>query len=462
MAVFDLFILGGGSAGFAAAGVARRGGMRVGMAEMEPVVGGTCVNRGCIPSKNLVEAARLVHEARHNRFPGLRFDVSIDFATLIKQKAEVVDLDRAHGFERYLSKHPDIRLYGGQARFLDSNTVGVDGQRVTAKNFLIATGARPAVPKILGIDEVDYLTSREALSLRRLPQSMVAITGGYGPMEIPQVLSRLGTRVTILERDTSMMRMAEPEIPPLLAHYFREEGIEIFLGVHDEEVTQTQDGVSVSFEVDGKTYEAEGEQLYVDTARSPNTDDMGLEEVGVRTRKRGFVKVDSEMRTSVSNIWAAGDVIGGMMTTPASIIEGRLAARNIMGEGESIDYGVVPSAFYTDPEVAMVGIREQAARESGLNVESRVLPMTHVNRARTVHDTRGVIKMVIDRDTREILGVQILGPMAADIINHASCLIRSGATVEEVAREYFTFPTRSEALQNVAEAFYKPPRLIPA
>ncbi|GIW42761.1 MAG: mercuric reductase [Candidatus Binatia bacterium] len=463
----DLLIVGSGSTAFAAALRARELGKSAMMIE-ERTVGGTCANRGCLPSKNLIEAARIIHECSHPRYPGLRGTaLEFDFEELVAQKDALVASYRDKKYESLVGD--GIRVERGHAEFVDARTVAIDGKRVTAAAILIATGSRPAIPAVPGLSEVPYLTSdllstEDALELKELPKSMLIVGGGYIALELGQMFRRFGTAVTIVECCSELLEMGyEPEVGPALRQMFEAEGIEVLTGATVEEVKAEGDGVTARVAVNGTILQRHVERLLVATGRRPNTDRLRLEAAGVAAGEHGQVLVDEYLRTSVSHIFAAGDVIGSeqhsQMATPVGAQDGAIAAHNALGmkPPRKVDHRVIPRAVFTDPPVATVGMTERQAVAAGHRCWCRALPLSLVPRAGAVHDTRGFIKMVADRDTGEVLGVTMVGRDAPEVIHEAAMALRFRATLQDFVDMIHVYPTMAEALKIAAIARFKDP-----
>ncbi|MGH2403531.1 MAG: mercury(II) reductase [bacterium] len=465
METYDLVILGSGSTAFAAAIRAAELGKNVVMTESW-VLGGTCVNRGCLPSKNLIEAARLYWEANHPRYPGLAsHGMDLDFAALVRQKDDVVHDYRDKKYQSIIRDADRIKVVSGAASFTQTGTVRVSGTELVGQHYLIATGSRPAVPQIEGLADVPYLTSDlltadESLELLELPRSLIIIGGGYIALELGQMFHRFGAAVTILERGIRVLPNYEPEVSLELMRILRDEGIHLVTGATVERVAQEDDVATVRGKVEGMEVPFRGERLLVATGRTPNTDRLQLDAIGVATDLRGFVSVDEYLQTSVHNVWAAGDVVGGhaesQMATPVGAHDGVIATRNaIGGERVAVDHAVVPRTIFTDPQVAVVGLTDEEANARGYRCSCRTIPMRLVPRAGAVRDTRGLIKMVLDAETRQVLGVSILGRDAGEVIHEAAMAIRCKATVYDFIDMVHVYPTMAEALKIAAVSFFK-------
>jgi len=468
----DLVILGSGSTAFAAALRAQEMGRTAVMTESR-AIGGTCVNRGCLPSKNLIEAARLVHDARHPRYPGLKpvgRALEIDFAALIAQKDEVIHVYRNKKYDSLVGGK--ISVDEGHARFVDPNTVAVNGRRLTSERFLIATGSRPVVPDIPGLSEVAYLTSDllthgEDVELHELPGSLIIIGGGYIALELGQMFARLGSQVTILERSRQLLAHGyEPQLGRTISRVFHEEGIGVVTNASVTSVRQETTEIVAVARVVAVEREIRAERLLLATGRRPNTDDIGLETAGVTVNGRGEVETDEYLRTWAPHIFAGGDVIGGLnesqMATPVGARQGNIAAHNALDGNDlrAFDGRVVPRAIFTDPQIGIVGVTEAEAINAGHRCWCTTLPMEIVPRAGAIRDTRGLIKMVADADTNEVLGVSMLGANAGEVIHEAAMAMRFRAKIEDFVGLLHVYPTMAEALKIVAIARTKDPRRL--
>ncbi len=465
---FDLLILGSGSTAFAAALRAAELGKTAAVTEMR-TLGGTCVNRGCLPSKNLIEAARLVWESSHPRYKGLKpAKMEFDFVELIAQKQEVVHSYRDKKYRSILYEEDKINLYNGRARLMDDHTALVGGQKVSGDQILIATGTRPSIPQIDGLDQVPYLTSDlltsdELQELRELPESLVIIGGGYIALELGQMFQRFGTQVTILERNQAILPNYEPEVSEALTYALREEGLQIVTGVQILRVSQKSDcEIEVIACIGEKEQSFKGEKLLIATGREPNTDNIGLEGIGIQLDERGFVMVNDELHTNISNIWAAGDVIGrqteSQPATPVGAHDGVIVAKNALVEAhQKVNHRVIPRTIFTDPQVAVVGMTDEEANGSGIHCWCGTIRLELVPRAGATHQTNGIAKMVINRDTQEVVGVSLVMSNAGEVIHEAAMALRFRARLQDYIDMIHVYPTMAEALKIAAISYFKDP-----
>lgn len=443
---YDLIIVGSGGAAFAAAIRATSYGARVAVVERAEV-GGTCVNVGCVPSKTLIAAAGVYHSAGHHPFVGVPTTAGpVDFGVLIAHKDELVaGLRQAKYLD--LAAVYDFEIIHGDARFTGPETLDVSGRTLRASSYLVATGAEPAVPDLPGLSEAGYLTSTTAMALTELPRRLVVIGGGFVGMEQAQLFARLGSEVHLVGH---VAPQAEPELALWMSRILADDGIDI----HDaraNNVERTAAGVTVSCD-DGSR--CVGDAVLVATGRRPRTGDLGLKNAGVKLDDRGFVIVDATQRTSNPRIWAAGDVTSGPQFVYVAAAQGTVVADNAIGGSDRhMDYVGLPSVTFTSPQLATVGMTETDALAAGHNCDCRVVQLDQIPRALVNRDTRGAIKIVIDTDTRKILGVQAVAEGAGELMLAATYAIKFGLTVEDVASTWAPYLTMSEALKLAAQNF---------
>ena len=464
---FDLLILGSGSTAFAAALRAQELGKTSVMTE-ERTVGGTCVNRGCLPSKNLIEAAKLMYDAKNPRYPGLApADLKLDFSALIAQKDDVIHGYRKKKYESLVGGQ--FRIEEGHVQFVNAHTVEINGKHLSGDKVLIATGSRPVLPEIEGLSDVPYLTSDlltndEAMEMTTLPRSLLILGGGYIALELGQMFRRFGCEVTILERNEQLLAHGyEPEVGQAIGTVFAEEGIRILTGVTVQKVRSESGGIVATARIGDTVREVRAEKLLVAVGRRPNTDTIALEKAGVVLDRKGAVSVNEHLQTSIPHIFAAGDVIGreteSQMATPVGSHDGGIAAMNALsGEAfRAVNHRVIPRAIFTDPQIAVVGLIEEEALTKGHECWCNSVPMSLVPRVGAIRDTRGVIKMVADANTNEVLGVSMVGNSAAEVIHEAAMALRFKATIHDFIDMLHVYPTMAEALKIVAISRYKDP-----
>ncbi len=452
---FDLVVIGAGSAGFSAAITAAEEGARV-LLVGEGTIGGTCVNIGCVPSKALIRAAEALHAARRApRFAGIRAQAQlVDWAALVAQKDELVSTLRRKKYVDLLPAYPTVTYRDGHARLVPDG-VAIDGQVVRCPRVIIATGARPDIPAIPGLAEVPYLTSTTALSCPHLPKHLIVLGGGYVGCELAQAFRRFGARVTVVDIAPLLMA-AEPEIRAILRESFAEEGITLHERTQVHAVAGKEDRITLDLEQAGRRFQVTGDALLVATGRRANTEELGLEELGIATGPGGRIPVDAHMRTTRPGIYAAGDVTDRDPFVYMAAHGARIAALNALhGNRHRYDDSAVPWVVFTDPEIAGVGLSEEAARQSGHAVETRVLPLAEVPRAVVARDRRGMIKLVADAGTGRLIGAQIAASHASDVVQTAALALKTGMRVQDLAETIFPYLTMVEGLKLAAQTFTK-------
>lgn len=461
---YELVILGNGAAAFAAAIKADELGKKTAMVK-GGTIGGTCVNVGCVPSKRLLISGEIIRNTKiHNLGVNaiVQHDEEFDFAKIMESKKKLVEDLRSEKYEKVLSKLPNIELYEGIASFVSEKEIEIKHDDkstiISGKKIIIATGASSSIPQIQGINEINYWTNIEGLEQERIPESLIVIGGRALGLEFAQMYNRLGTKVILLQRSPSLIPEEEPEMSRAMELYLKEDGIEIRTNVNLKSFEKKAIGnkAIVNAEVDGKPIKFEADAVLFATGRVPNTKELDVEKVKIKTGKKGEIVTDSEMRTENPNIFAAGDVTGEPMLESLAAREGTYAAENALhGTHKKIDKNVVPKAIFTDPQFASVGITEREVLEKFKACTCRLVRFTDVPKAIIMGDTRGMIKMVAHPETHVVLGVQILSPMAAEIIHEAVMIVKNGYKVEDVIDMVHVFPTMSEALKIVAQSFFR-------
>jgi len=401
---YDLVIVGGGAAGFAAATVADGLNADTAMINSGLPLGGTCVNVGCVPTKHVLAVAESLFQAQNPRFDALNIPPpSFDFPRAVADKDRLIETLRRTNYHDVLEGMPKVDLFSGNGRFVSPHEIEVDGKRITGKRFLIDTGASPRIPRFPGIDEVNYLTNREALSLTKLPKNMLVIGGGPLGLELSQIFSRFGSDVTVLTHGEQILSREEPEISHALAGYLEEEGIAIHLRVEVKRVREENGMKVVEATVDGEEVTFNAEELLIAVGVRANTASLELAQAGVEMRENGDVMVDEHFKASADHIYAAGDVIGSPHLETVAAKEGHIAASNALtAANETVDYNVIPHAVFTSPQVASVGMTEEAYSKRYRVCSCCAVEMRYVPKARAINDTRGLIKMAAQAFRRDI------------------------------------------------------------
>jgi mercury(II) reductase len=452
---YDLAVIGAGSAGFSAAITAADQGAQVALIG-SGIIGGTCVNIGCVPSKTLIRAAETLHNARAAaRFAGITAEAELtDWRGTVRQKDALVSELRQAKYVDLLPAYNGIAYREGPARLIDGG-VEVDGTRIPAGKIIIATGARPAVPAIPGIETVPYLTSTTALDLGELPGSLLVVGGGYVGAELAQMFARAGVKVTLVCR-SRLLPEAEPEIGAALTGYFEGEGISVVSGIAYRAIGKTEDGIALDVSRASQNTTFTANQVLIATGRTPNIGGLRLAEHGIALSPKDGIVVDERMRTTRSGVYAAGDVTGRDQFVYMAAYGAKLAAKNALnGDSLRYDNSAMPAIVFTDPQVASVGLTEAAARAAGHAIRVSTIALDQVPRARAARDTRGLIKLVADAGSGRLLGAHVLAPEGADSIQTAALAIRHGLTVDDLADTIFPYLTTVEGLKLAALAFDK-------
>ncbi len=453
----DLIIMGGGSAAFAAALRASELGADVTMINEGLPIGGTCVNVGCVPSKTLIRAAEAHYRASHHHFSGIESQSHVaDFQAIVAQKRQLVEELRQEKYINIIEETQNLRFVKGRARLVAPNRITVNGDKITGDSILIATGARPMIAPVAGLMETGYLTNETAFELEKLPGSFIVLGGRYIALECAQMLARFGSKITILQRSSRILPTEGEDLTDALSGYLREEGIEVVTNVTTRLVRKEGNQVLVEATVDETPRTFYAEQILVATGRKANTEGLGLEETRVEVDSKGFLKVDETLKTSVSNIYGAGDVIGEPMFVYTTAYEGALAAENAISESARVrDYSILPWVIFTDPQVAGVGLDEVQAEEQGIETDAVSLPLTQVPRSLAARDTRGFIKLIRDRQTDKLMGARILAPEGSELLMQISLALKYGMTTKELASSFHPYLTLSESIKLAAISFEK-------
>ena len=452
---YDLLIIGSGAAAFSSAIKAIEYGAKVGMIE-RGMVGGTCVNIGCVPSKTLLRAGEINHLSKDNPFIGLQTSAGeVDLASLITQKDKLVSELRNQKYMDLIDEY-NFDLIKGEAKFVDASTVEVNGAKLSAKRFLIATGASPSLPQISGLEKMDYLTSTTLLELKKIPKRLTVIGSGYIGMELGQLFHHLGSEITLMQRSERLLKEYDPEISESVEKALIEQGINLVKGATFECVEQSGEIKRVYVTVNGSIEVIESDQLLVATGRKPNTDSLNLSAAGVETGKNNEILINDFGQTSNEKIYAAGDVTLGPQFVYVAAYEGGIITDNAIGGlNKKIDLSVVPAVTFTNPTVATVGLTEEQAKEKGYDVKTSVLPLDAVPRAIVNRETTGVFKLVADAETLKVLGVHIVSENAGDVIYAASLAVKFGLTIEDLTETLAPYLTMAEGLKLAALTFDK-------
>ena len=420
------------------------------------VLGGTCINVGCVPSKRLITVSTFMEELRKRRYEGLDYTIGkLDYAKIIKEKNEIVDGLRDEKYKEVLDGMENVTFMKGIGTFIDADTVRIGSREIKSKHILIATGARSAVPEIKGIEKIDYLTNEEALSMDKLPESLIVVGGRALGLEFAQLFARLGVSVTLLQRSGRIIPNWEPELSSHLAQYMEESGVKIITNAALIGIRSGGGLKSITARVKEVETAFDAEEVLFATGRTANVERLNLNAAGVELNERNFIKVDKTLRTTARSIYAAGDVTGEPMLETLAAKEGNTATSNIFeNANKTINLNEVPSAIFTYPEAAMVGMTEEQVIKNRIRCSCSPVEFKFVAKAAIIGDTRGLAKIVIDSKTKKILGVHIIAPHAAELIHEGVLAVKFGLTIDDIIDTVHVFPTLSEGMKLAAQAFY--------
>jgi len=458
MMSFDVTVIGSGPGGYVAAIRCAQLGLKTALVEKHTTFGGTCLNVGCIPSKALLDSTEHYHNAKHNfaAFGITTGEVGYDWDTMLARKDKVVQ-DTCNGLE-FLLKKNKITTYQGIGSFLDDKTLQVKLEkgtleRIESRHFIIATGSRPTALPFAAFDGKRIISSTEALKLPKPPKELLVIGGGVIGLELGSVYSRLGTQVTVIEYMDGLLPTMDRALGKELQKVLKKQGMQFFLSHKVTSVTVSGRRVAVEAR-DAKDQPVifKGDYCLVAVGRAPYTDALDLAKAGVETDKRGFVVVDGHLRTSATNVWAIGDVVGGAMLAHKAEEEGTLVAEQIAGQKPHINYNAIPGVVYTWPEVAGVGQSEEQLKAEGRAYKAGSFPYRALGRARAAGESDGFVKVLADAATDEILGVHMIGARVADMIIEGVIALEYKATAEDLARMSHAHPTFTEAVKEAALA----------
>ncbi len=449
-------VIGGGMAGLPIANKLAFKGHPTVLFEKE-VLGGTCLNRGCIPTKTMVHSAKVAHTVRTAHRFGVHVSApEVDLAAIVARKNEIVAGIRGAAY-RQVEKNENLTLIPERAVFEGPHRLRAGEAVVEAERIVINTGARATIPPVEGLREVPFHTNRTLLDVAELPASLLIIGGGYVGVEFAQMFARFGSNVTIFQRADRLVPGEDSEISEVLHRVFRKEGIEVVLGAEVRRAERMPDGVRLlASGPDGEQWH-DGASLLVAAGRTPNTDDLGLEKAGVETDARGFIPVDAAFRTNRPHVWAIGDVTGPPMFTHSARDDAdRLYRCLVKGEAATTEGRHVPHAIFTDPEIAGVGLTEAEARARGFSLKTGAYPFSRVARARMLGETDGFIKIVADAETDRILGAQIVGPHAGELIHELVAAVDAGIPFHQISRSLHIHPTLAEGVNAAAGGVHRP------
>jgi len=453
----ELVVLGAGPGGYAAAFYAADLGKKVILVERDQRLGGVCLNRGCIPSKALLHAAHTITAARESEHRGIVFDApSIDVTKLRTWKESI--LTKLSGGVSQLAKMRGVQVLQGRGYFEDSKTLRIEteqGQQfINYEHAIIAVGSKSAMPKAFDLGNPRIMTSREALEIEDIPENLLVVGGGYIGMELGTVYATLGSKVVLVEALQTILAGADPDLTRPVMNYAKKAFKEVRLKTKVSKMATSGKQINVEFELEGEKKEELFDRVLVAVGRTPNSDNLGLENTKVTLDEKNFIQVNDKQQTSDPAIYAIGDIAGGVLLAHKATKEGRIAVEVITGEESTSKDVIIPAVVFTDPEVAWCGLTEAEAKEKGREVQVAKFPWAASGRALTFDRTEGLTKLIVDPGSERILGVGIVGYGAGELISEGVLAVEMGATAKDLALSVHPHPTLSETLMEAAEVFY--------
>ena len=454
---YGLIVLGGGMAGLPMAIRSAREGLKTALVEQD-LLGGTCLNRGCIPTKTMIRSAEVANLARRSDEFGINIggEVETDMDAVVERQESVVESIRTGAYDN-VENTDNLDLVEGYGEFESATEIAVGDRVLTGEKIVINTGARPNQPPIDGLDEVETLDSTSALELDEVPEHLVVVGGGYVGAEYAQMYARFGADVTVYQRPDRLLPNEEPDVSSVIEEVFESEDIDVHTSTTVEQLTDTDDGIEVTVSADGETTTVTVSDVMIATGRQPNSDQIGLNKTAVETDEKGFIEVDEQFQTAEDSIWALGDVIDGPMFTHSARDDAELLYQHLVHD-EQIDVHdrCVPHAVFTDPSVGRVGLTEQEAQEQGYEVAVGKSEFAGQGKPKALGETEGFVKIVSDAETDEVLGAHIVGEKGAALVHEIVVVMNLGGTADDIAETIHIHPTLPEVVNAAAGGVHKP------
>ena len=448
---YDLVVLGGGSAGYSAAMTAAKYKKKVCLIEKGPF-GGLCILKGCMPSKTLIHSARIAEIIKNSKEFGINVHGKVDFdvAKIINRKDKIIKGFADYRFES-VKKNKNIDLIKGEGKFISNEEIKVGNKIIKGSNFIISTGSNALIPNIEGLKEVKYITSDEALELKKLPKTLAILGGGFIGLELAYYFHNLGVKVSIIQRGEHVLSENDNDIGEAVERSFRKKGIDIYTKTNLQKISKHQGKKEVGFLHENKKVKLKVDEILAAFGRAPNIKNLGLENTHIKFDESGMPIIHDNLQTSVKNIFVAGDTNNIMKVVNVAVEQGRVISENLFGKKEEIDYTKFPAAVFTHPEVAWVGLSEKDASERGLDFEAGKFNYEDLGKAECYGETEGFIKFVVDKKSKEILGVSIVGHNASDIIHEGVALIYNKNTLYDLSKMQHIHPTFGEIYSYLVE-----------
>ena len=449
MKTFDLIVIGSCAGLNVAAGAAEEG-LKVAIIE-ESAMGGTCLNRGCIPSKIVIHSAEVAENIHRAAEFGIAAKVSkVNFKQVTDRASHTVDED-SHSIEQNVRADRNPLLFKGRAKFVDKYVVEVNGEQIKGKKIVIAAGARPSIPPIPGLDKVPYMTSTEALRQTVLPKSMIILGGGYIGVELGFFYAELGTKITIVQRNKVLIPREDQDVAGLITNLWKKR-YNVLTNADVVKVEKYGKDITVTVKVGNSTKKITAEKLLVATGVKPNSDTLQLEKVGVKTNKNGFISVNRFMETNVKNIWALGDIAGIYLFRHSANLEAEYVLENVLGTKKAVDYYPMPHSIFTSPQIAGVGLTEQEAQEQKKNYVIGRSYYKDTGKGFALAEKHGFVKLIVDKKSKEILGCHIIGPEASVLLHEVLIAMKAGKNkaLDLLRDTVHVHPSLNEVVQRAA------------
>jgi dihydrolipoamide dehydrogenase len=452
MTRYDAIVIGSGQAGNPLCQKLAEHGWKVALIEKEHI-GGTCVNTGCTPTKTMIASAQVAHYARHAANWGVHAgDVSVDLSAVVARKERIVNQWRS-GVDKKVTGQKNLRLIRGAARFTGPHAIRVNQEKIESERIFINAGTRPAIPRLEGLDRIDYLTNASIMQLRELPKHLLVVGGGYVGLEFGQMFRRFGSDVTIVHRGDHLLDREDADVADELQKDLEKEGIRFVLGASPIEANKQNGQIILKLKTATGSETVRGSDVLIATGRRPNTDDLGLDAAGVKLTPEGFIKVNGRLETNVPGIWALGDVKGGPAFTHISYNDYQIVFANIIEDKNlTTDHRLVPYAVFTDPQLGRVGMTEKEARAAGYKLKVGKIPTAWVARAIERDETAGLMKVVVDAKTDKILGAAILASEGGELVQILEFVMLAGAPYTLLKGAVYIHPTMAEGFWTLMDA----------
>lgn len=451
---YDAIVIGSGQGGTPLAKKLANKGLKTAIIERRHI-GGTCINDGCTPTKTMVASARMMHLAKNSSEVGVNIkDVSLDFSAVINRKNKIVEEFRNSGLNGLL-KTDNVEVIFGEASFISNKELKIvthDGkeQKLTADKIFINTGGRPTIPSIEGLDKVFYLNSTTIMELKELPEHIIIVGGSYVALEFGQMFRRFGSKITVLEHSPRFLSREDEDVADVIKKFLECEGIEIYTNCNTKKVSSENNKIIITVNINDEEKEFTGSHILIAAGRTPNTDALQLQNTEIKTEPHGHIIVNEKLETNAEGIYAIGDVKGGPEFTHISYNDYIIIYKNLFENGnETTNKRLVPYCMFTDPQLGRIGLNEDEARKKNLNIKIAKLPMNYVARAIETNETTGLMKAVVDADTKQILGVAVIGEQGGEMMSMLEIAMMGNLTYDVLRNTVLAHPLYAESLNNL-------------